>query len=130
MDEQQIPVAKPVENQPVTEQPGGVCASPKDTASSRAMAALILGILSIVCMGFLTGIPAIIIGKMELNDIKIGKANKAGEGIAKIGFILGIVGTAFTCLVMIVSIGLIVLAGFMEGMEAAQQAAQQTSMIL
>ena len=82
MDEQNIPVAKPVEsNKPAEQAPQG----PTSQASSKAMAALILGILALVCMGFLTGIPAIIIGKMELKDIKEGKSPKEGEGIAKVG---------------------------------------------
>lgn len=85
-----IPTAKPVEPQVVT--------PTAPAASARATTALVLGILSIVCAGFLAGIPAIIIGRMELRDIKSGSAPKSGEGIAKVGFILGIIGTAISCL--------------------------------
>ncbi|MBT3181082.1 MAG: DUF4190 domain-containing protein [Deltaproteobacteria bacterium] len=119
MDEQNIPVAKPVEsNKPAEQAPQG----PTSQASSKAMAALILGILALVCMGFLTGIPAIIIGKMELKDIKEGKSPKEGEGIAKVGFILGIVGTVLTCLVMLLGFALFFLgisAGMMDGLQEA-----------
>ncbi len=117
MDEQNIPMAKPVENYQGTQQsPQG----PANQAGSKAMIALILGILSLVCMGFLTGIPAIIIGKMELKDIKEGKSPKEGEGIAKVGFILGIVGTVLTCLVALLTLSLFffgISAGIMEGVQ-------------
>ena len=86
MENQQIPQAQPVEptqtpQAPQQQGPG---------ASGRAVAALVMGILSIVCMGFLAGIPAIILGSMELKAIKAGSAPQAGESAAKVGFILGI----------------------------------------
>ncbi len=76
-------------NQPITQQSG---------ASGRAIASMVLSILGLVMCGFLTSIPAMILGKMELNDIKLGKAPKAGETLAKIGFYVGIAGTVISCL--------------------------------
>ncbi len=102
MTEEIIPVAKPVVEEP---------RPPVEAASGQAIAALILGVLSLLCLGFLSGIPAIILGKMELSAIAAGRASKAGEGIAKVGFILGIVGTVLTCLV-ILGIVLICILGF------------------
>ena len=49
------------------------------------------------CM-FFTGIPAIIIGKMEMRNIDQGLSPESNRNLAKIGYILGIVGTAITCL--------------------------------
>jgi hypothetical protein len=115
MDDHTIPEAQPVEATPV--QP----ATPP--ASGRAVAALILGILSLICMGFLAGIPAIILGKMELNAIKAGQAPVAGESAAKVGFVLGIIGTALTCLSMIFFFIMIALGISMSSMEALQQTA-------
>lgn len=109
-----IPTAKPVE--PQATPPAG------PPASARATTTLILGILSIVCAGFLAGIPAIIIGRMELRDIKSGIAPKSGEGIAKVGFILGIIGTALSCIITLVSIGMIVLAVMLGTSEAMKTA--------
>lgn len=117
MDDQQIPVARQIEPPKQPQTP-----TPAETASGRALAALILGILSIVCMGFVAGIPAIIIGHMEIRDIKAGKASKAGEGIAKVGLILGIIGTALTCLVTLAGILMVFIgisAGVMEGIKQA-----------
>ena len=98
--EENIPVAKPVEKQ-TPSQPTSTPTEPTPSAGGKAIAALILGVLSLVCMGFLTGVPAIIIGRMELTDIKNGKSPKQGESIAKIGFVLGIIGTALTCLIFL-----------------------------
>ena len=76
-------------NQPVTQQSG---------ASGRAIASMVLSILGLVMCGFLTSIPGMILGKMELNDINLGKAPKAGETLAKVGFYVGIAGTIISCL--------------------------------
>jgi hypothetical protein len=62
--------------------------------SSAAIAALVLGILGLLCCGLL-GIPAIIIGKQEMNNIDQGLAPVGGRGLAQVGYILGIVSLAF-----------------------------------
>lgn len=90
MDQNNIPIATPVENP--TQQ------KPVQGASSNAIATLILGILSILCMGFVTGVPAIILGSIELKAIKAGKSPTSGETPTKVGYILGIIGTVLTCL--------------------------------
>lgn len=80
-----------------------------------------MGILSIVCMGFLAGIPAIILGTMELKAIKAGQAPAAGESAAKVGYILGIIGTALTCLSMLILFIMIALGISLGSMEAINQ---------
>lgn len=120
MNEQNIPVAQPVEQKPSTTEP------PSQTGSNRALVVLILGILSLVCGGFLTGIPAIILGNMELKAIKNGEAPQEGEGVAKVGYILGIVGTVLTCIAMI-GIVLLALLGITLGTSGALSEAVQTS---
>lgn len=99
MGNEQIPVAKPANEAAPQQQP----------ASTRAISALVLGILAVLCMGLLTGIPAIIMGSMELKAIRAGLAPKTGEGMAKTGYILGIVGTVFSLLAIAVVIAMIVL---------------------
>ena len=66
MNDQPIPVARPVEPPPAATAP--------PSASTRALASLILGVLSLVCMGFVAGIPAIILGSMELKAIRLHEA--------------------------------------------------------
>jgi hypothetical protein len=70
------------------------------SASGRAIAAMVLGILSLVlcCFGWPVGIVGIVLGKMEMNAIQEGRAPQAGETMAKVGFFLGIVGTAISIL--------------------------------
>lgn len=69
-----------------------------ESASGRAIAALILGILGLVMCGPFTGVPALIIGKMEMTAIREGQSPRAGETLAKVGFYLGIIGTVLSCL--------------------------------
>lgn len=57
---------------------------------------LILGILSLVCCGFFTGIPAIIMGNQALAEIAAGQY--AETGTVKLGRLLGIIGTALSAL--------------------------------
>lgn len=72
--------------------------APNASASGRAITAMVLGILAFVSCGPLTGIPAIIVGKAEMNAIKQGQAPPAGMTIAKIGFYTGIVSTVLFAL--------------------------------
>lgn len=57
--------------------------------NSKAVWSLVLGILGILCCGFFTGIPAIILGRSAQNEIA--QTGQGGAGMAKAGFILGIV---------------------------------------
>ncbi|WP_183099116.1 DUF4190 domain-containing protein [Nocardioides pelophilus] len=57
---------------------------------------LILGILSLVCCGFWTGVPAIIMGNKAMAEIAAGQyAETSG---VKIGRLLGIIGTVLSAL--------------------------------
>jgi hypothetical protein len=62
------------------------------SASSQAITALVLGILSIVCCQ-IAGPIAWYIGNQELKAIQAGASPAAGESLAKAGKILGIIGT-------------------------------------
>jgi hypothetical protein len=68
-------------------------------ASGRAIAALITGIISLVLCCLPAGIVGIVLGKMEMNAIQEGRAPRAGETVAKVGFYLGIATTAISLLV-------------------------------
>lgn len=120
----QIPEAKPVEtppaHQPASQPSTAQAVPPPPTASSRAIAALILGIFSLICCGFFTGIPAIIIGRQEMTSIREGRSPKEGNTVAQIGFILGIVGTALTCLGLLFYAMILILGislGALEGIQ-------------
>jgi hypothetical protein len=67
-------------------------------ASGRAIAALITSIVSLVICCWPASIVGIVLGKMEMNAIQDGRAPRAGETMAKVGFYLGIVATALSLL--------------------------------
>ena len=67
------------------------------SASSQAITALVLGILGIVCCQ-LAGPFAWYFGNQELKAIQAGTSPAAGEGMAKAGKILGIIGTVLMIL--------------------------------
>ena len=68
------------------------------SASGRAIAAMVLSIVSFVTCGPFLSIPGLILGKVELNAIREGRAPQAGETYAKVGFYLGIAVTVLYCL--------------------------------
>jgi uncharacterized membrane protein YjgN (DUF898 family) len=70
------------------------------SASTQAIMALILGILGIVCCGLLAPI-AWFIGSQEGKAIREGRAPVAGEGLAKAGMILGIIGSILLILTVL-----------------------------
>jgi hypothetical protein len=78
-------------NQPPA--PGGPTAG---TPHPRGTLILVLGILAIIPCGFITGLPAIFLGKKAMDEAKATTYSNAG--MIKAGFICGIVGTALSLL--------------------------------
>jgi hypothetical protein len=65
----------------------------------KATASLVCGILSIaLCLGFFTGIPAIVLGHISRKNIQQSGGRLQGGGLALAGLILGYVGVAFSAL--------------------------------
>ena len=61
--------------------------------SGKATTALILGLLSFLCVGScLTGIPAVILGILALNDIGKSRGRLGGKGMAITGLVFGAIG--------------------------------------
>jgi uncharacterized membrane protein YjgN (DUF898 family) len=80
---------------------------PQPSTSTQAIASLILGLIGIVpCCGLLAPI-AWYLGNQELKAIQQGRSPASGEGVAKAGMILGILGT--------IEIGLVLLWFFFMG---------------
>lgn len=79
------------------------------SASSNAIIALVLGILSYIACGLIAAIPAWIMGKKEINEINAGRSPQAGMAFAKIGMWLGIINVILSVLALIfVAIALMV----------------------
>ena len=70
------------------------------TASTQAIAALILGVLSVVfpCCAVILGPIAWYLGHQETRAVREGRSPAAGEGFAKTGMILGIIGSVLVVL--------------------------------
>ncbi len=79
-------------------------ASPVSASASReAVTALVLGILGVVCCGFVAPV-AWYLGQNELRAIRDGRASAAGEGMAMAGKILGMIGTALLAVGLLVGL--------------------------
>ncbi|MDL1872456.1 DUF4190 domain-containing protein [Deltaproteobacteria bacterium PRO3] len=82
--------------------------------NTKAIMALVLGILSLLCCGFFAGIPAIIVGRSEVKAIDEGRGDPANRNLAQIGWILGLVGTVLSAIGALVYIGIFAFA-IMQG---------------
>ncbi|MDI6784236.1 MAG: DUF4190 domain-containing protein [bacterium] len=85
-----------------------------DKASSKAIAALVLGILGIACCGLCAPF-AWVIGSAELKQIKAGLSSQAGKGFAQAGMIMGIIGTI---LLILTIVGMLIYFLFFVGLAA------------
>ena len=75
----------------------------------RGTTILVLGILSIVCCGLFTGIPAIVMGRSASKEIDARPHEYSNAGTVKAGLICGIVGTALSVLGLLLWIGVVAL---------------------
>lgn len=80
------------------------------TASAKSIIAFVLGVLSILMLGFVAGVPAMILARHEEDKIRNGNSPLAGEMLAKLGFWLGLMGTILSGLAILFILFLI-LAG-------------------
>ncbi len=65
-----------------------------------AISSLVLGILSMVCLGFLTGIPAIIVGHIAHGRARKLPQQYGGAGLAIAGFVMGYVSLLVTLVIL------------------------------
>lgn len=90
--------------------PYGMYAAPPAT-SATAIWSLVLGIISIVlCLGFIAGVPALILGRIAIRDIDASGGRVGGRGVAQGGFITGIIGTVLSALGILLAIVIIIVA--------------------
>jgi hypothetical protein len=71
----------------------------------KATTSLVLGIISLVMCGFLTGIPAMILGRQAKREIRESNGQLGGDGLATAGFVTGLIGTIWTVFVTVLVIG-------------------------
>ncbi len=80
----------PYGQQAYPQPPGGYHAPPNH---KDAVTSLVLGIVSLVMCGLVTGIPAIIMGRRAKREIQASGGALGGEGLATAGFVTGLIGT-------------------------------------
>jgi competence protein ComGC len=96
--------------------------TPPPVAKTAGMAttSLVLGVLSFVCFGPLTGIPAIICGHMARNKIRHSGGTLTGEGMALAGLITGYVNLALM-IFLIPLLAAIAIPNFVKARTTAQK---------
>ena len=93
-------------NAPQAPSSTGIPAAPFSAAQTdgKATASLVLGILSVVCLGFLTGIPAIILGHMSRSSIRKSRGRLQGNGMALAGLVMGYICVVFNFFIIAIAI--------------------------
>jgi type IV pilus assembly protein PilA len=81
--------------------PAGYGEEPK--TDGKATASMILGILSVTCLGLLAGIPAIILGHMSKSSIAKSMGRLKGDGLAMAGLIMGYISVAVIPIILIIA---------------------------
>ena len=113
----QPPYGQPAYGQPQTPGYGyGPPAPAPAPTSSKATTSLVLGIVSLVMCGLLTGIPAIFVGMSARKEIKESQGRVGGDGAALGGIITGALGTLWSIALIIFLVVTLVFVG-----EAAQE---------
>ena len=84
--------------------------------SGKATTSLVLGIGSMVlfCVGFLLGIPAIIVGMRARKEIRSSQGRLSGDGLALGGIITGVLGTLIGLAVVGLFIASIAFSGSLQ----------------
>ena len=90
-------------------------ASPHGRSDNRAIGALVLGVLSMTCLGFLAGIPAIVMGAMSRKEIDRSQGALTGRAIAASGIVTGLFGTGISLIVLVT-----LLSGAVEAVNAPE----------
>ncbi|MGA2867048.1 MAG: DUF4190 domain-containing protein [Verrucomicrobiota bacterium] len=85
---------------PSVPQPSSPPAPATGQASGLAITSFVLGLLSLLCLGLLTGLPAIICGHIAHARARRLPAQYGGAGLAIAGFVLGYVGLVLSLVVL------------------------------
>ncbi len=121
------PALSPLPSSPAPDSPPSLAATPyhpqtQGGAAPRteplATTSLVLGLLTPLCCGVITGLPAIICGHIALSRLSK-DPSLGGKGVAVAGLVLGYVGTLFNLVTTIISLST---GGFSEIIKAIESA--------
>src|SRR5688572_26462780 len=87
---------------------------PPQRTESKAVASLVLGLSSLMCLGAITGLPAVVLGALARKDIERSSGSLTGRGIAAGGIVSGLFGTGLGFVML-----LFVLGGMLETPQAS-----------
>ena len=110
---------------PPAQYPGGYFPPPQQAPTDgKATASLVFGILSILCLGILAGIPAIILGHLSRGEVKRSMGRVSGAGMALAGLIMGYISIGVTLLI----VPAIVLPNLLRARISANESAAASTM--
>lgn len=78
---------------------------PPERTESKAVASLILGLSSLMCLGAITGLPAVVLGALARKDIDRSSGALGGRGIAAGGIVSGLFGTGMGFVMLLMFLG-------------------------
>ena len=85
---------------------------PPQRTEAKAIVSLLLGLSSIMCLGAITGLPAVVLGALARKDIDRSSGTLTGRGLAAGGIVSGLFGTGLGFVML-----LFVLGGMLETSE-------------
>jgi hypothetical protein len=87
---------------------------PPRQTEAKAIVSLLLGLSSVLCLGAVTGLPAVVLGALARKDIDRSSGTLTGRGIAAGGIVSGLFGTGLGFVML-----LFVLGGMLERPQSA-----------
>jgi hypothetical protein len=78
---------------------------PPQRTESKAIASLVLGLSSLMCLGAITGLPAVILGSLARKEIDRSSGTLTGRGIAAGGIVTGLFGTGLGFVMLLFVLG-------------------------
>lgn len=64
--------------------------------NQKAVWAMVLGIVGLLCCGLITGIPALVLGRVAQKEIDASGGSQQGRGMATAGLVLGVIAVAWS----------------------------------
>lgn len=78
---------------------------PPQRTEAKAIVSLLLGLSSLMCLGAVTGLPAVILGALARKDIDRSSGTLTGRGIAAGGIVSGLFGTGLGFVMLLFVLG-------------------------
>lgn len=78
---------------------------PPERTEAKAIASLLLGLSSLMCLGAITGLPAVVLGALARKDIDRSSGALTGRGIAAGGIVSGLFGTGLGFVMLLFVLG-------------------------